>query len=81
MVFVKIIGEENGVYTAEYRPESRDAAPGIVSFNPETDEREIVEISPDDHMDASWYRGHAFMALRRMTAQDPIQEEGESFWL
>lgn len=80
MVFVRIIGEENGVYTAEYRPESRDAAPGLLTFDPDSDEWGVVAVSPDDDMDASWYRGHAFMALRRMTAQDPVQEEGESFW-
>lgn len=79
-MFVKIIGKKDGVYTAEYRPQNKDAAPGIVSFNPETDEREIVETPPDDDMDASWYRGHAFAALRRMTSENPVKTEGCSVW-
>lgn len=80
MVFVRITGEENGVYTAEYRPGSEDAAPGILSFDPGADEWGVVEVSPDDDMDASWYRGHAFAVLRRMTSETPVRTEGCSVW-
>lgn len=80
MVYVDIKSIDGETITASYRPESRDAEPGTITFDAKAQRMLGYEKSPADKMMLSWYVGHAIIALRRMTSETPIRMSGMSVW-
>ena len=80
MVYVDIKSIDGDTVTASYRPGSKDAKPGTITFDMKTRWMVGYDRSPDDDMSLSWYIAHAAVALKRMTSETPMRMSGMSAW-
>lgn len=81
MVVVDFISMDDSVALFEYRPESENAAPGIIEINVRNGKARLVKKSPDDDMtDTAWYVPHAIRCAAEMLRETPIRNHCVRIW-